>query len=145
MRCCAVPQVQIDQALIRNADLLRDCLEVRDGLFVEPNGDLLLELCCVWILPRSGEVVLFSHVVPLQIKLGFLGRRLASGDDANDVTFAPIAVTDKQQATCFSGSPGAQCYEDLWLGSSRKIAAEAWKYVLDVWYHQTRSLTSFLP
>lgn len=98
MRCCAVPQVQIDQALIRNADILRDCLEVRDGFFVEPNGNLLLELCCVWILSRSGEVVFFSHVAPLWIRFGFLGSRLACGNDANDVTFAPIAVADKQQA-----------------------------------------------
>ena len=98
MRCCAVPQIQIDEALVRNADLLRDCLEVRDGLFVEPNGDLFLELCCVWVFPRSGEVVFFSHVAPLWIRFGFLGSRLARGNDANDVAFAPIAVTDKQQA-----------------------------------------------
>ena len=98
MRCCAVPQVQIDETLVRNADVFRDCLEVRYGLFVEPNGDLLLELCCVWILPRSGEVVFFSHVAPLWIRLRFLGRRLASGDDANNVSFTPIAMTDEQQA-----------------------------------------------
>lgn len=98
MRSRAVSQVQVDEALVRNANVFRDCLEVRDGFFVEPNGDLLLELRCVWILPRSGEVVLFSHVAPLWIRLRFLGRRLASGDDANNVTFTPIAMTDKQQA-----------------------------------------------
>jgi hypothetical protein len=98
MRRCAVSQVQIDEALVRNAYVFRDCLEVRDGLFVEPNGDLLLELRCVWVLPRSGKVVFFSHVVPLWIRFGFLGSRLARGNDANDVTFTPIAVTDKQQA-----------------------------------------------
>jgi len=67
MRSRAVSQVQVDEALVRNANVFRDCLEVRDGLFVEPNGDLLLELCCVWIFPRCGEVVLFSHVAPLWI------------------------------------------------------------------------------
>ena len=98
MRSCAVSQVQVDEALIRNAYVFRDRLEVRDGLFVESNGDLLLELRCVWILPRSGEVVFFSHVAPLWIGFGFLGSRLARGNDANDVTFGPIAVTDGQQA-----------------------------------------------
>lgn len=100
MSSCAVSQVEVDEALVRNAYVFRDGLEVRDGLLVEPNGDLLLELCCVWVLPRSGEVVFFSHVAPLWIRLGFLGRRLARGDDANDVAFAPIAVTDKQQTKC---------------------------------------------
>lgn len=100
MRSCAIPQVQVDEALVRNAYVFRDCLEVRDGLFVEPNGDLLLESCCVWVLPRSGEVIFFSHVAPLWIRVGFLGSRLARGDDANNVTFAPIAVTDEQQAQC---------------------------------------------
>lgn len=95
MRSCAVSQVEVDEALVWNAYVFRNCLEVRDGLFVEPNGDLLLELCCVWVLPRSGEVVFFSHVAPLWIRLGFLGRRFARGDDANDLAFAPIAVTDK--------------------------------------------------
>ena len=98
MRSRTVSQVQINEALIRNANVFRDCLEVRDGLFVKPNGDLLLELCGVWVLPRGGEVVFFSHVAPLWIRLGFLGSSLARGNDANDVTFAPIAVTDKQQA-----------------------------------------------
>ena len=97
MRSSAVPQVQVNEALVRNAYVLRDCLEVRDGLFVEPNGNLLLELCCVWVLPRSGEVVFFSHVAPLWIRFGFRGSRLARGNDTNDVTFTPIAVTDKQQ------------------------------------------------
>lgn len=71
-----VPQVQVDEALVRDAHFLGDRLEIRDRLFVETDGDLLLQLRCVWVLPRSGEVVLFAHVVtPLRIGLGFLGRR----------------------------------------------------------------------
>lgn len=95
MRSCAVPQVKVDETLVRNAYVFRDCLEVRDGLFVKSNGDLLLELRGVWVLPRGGEVVFFSHVTPLWIGFGFLGGRLARGDDANDVTFAPITVADE--------------------------------------------------
>lgn len=98
MRRCAIPQVEIDEALVWNAYVFRYCLEVCDGLFVEPNGDLLLELCCVWGLPRTGEVVFILHLSPLWIIFGFLGSRLVRGNDANDVAFAPIAVTDKQQA-----------------------------------------------
>ena len=64
MSGCTVSQVEIDQALVRNAHIFGDCLEVRDGLFVEPNSDLLLQLCRVGVLPCSGEVVLFAHVTP---------------------------------------------------------------------------------
>ena len=98
MRSRAVSQVEIYEALVRNANVFRNCLEIRDGFFVKANGDLFLELCCVWVLPRSGEVVIFAHVAPLWVRLGFLGVRLAGGDDANDVAFGPIAVTDKQQS-----------------------------------------------
>lgn len=97
MRSCAVSQIQVDEALVRNSNVFRDCLEVHDGLFVEPNRDLLLELCCVRVLLGSGEVVLIAHMTPLRIELGFLGRGFASGNDANDVVIAPIAVTHKEQ------------------------------------------------
>jgi hypothetical protein len=53
MRGCAVPQIQVDEALVRNAHFLRNGLEVADGLFVEPNRDLLFELGCVGIFPGS--------------------------------------------------------------------------------------------
>ena len=92
-----VSQVQIDEALIRNANVFRNGLKVRDGLFIEPNGDLLLELRSIGILSSSGEVVLFAHVAPLRIKPGFLGCCLASRDEANDVAFVPIAMTNDKQ------------------------------------------------
>ncbi|SBT04012.1 hypothetical protein ACCAA_130007 [Candidatus Accumulibacter aalborgensis] len=98
MRSRAVAQIQVDEALVGDTNVFRDSLEVRDGLFVEPNGDLLFELCCVWVFSGSGEVVFFAHVAPLWIRLGFLGSCLASGDNTNDMTFAPIAMTDKQQS-----------------------------------------------
>jgi len=97
LRGRTVPQVQIDETLIRNANVFRNGLEVRDGLFIEPNGDLLLELRCIGILSCSGEVVLFAHVAPLRIEPGFLGCCLASRDEANDVAYRPDS-NDKRQA-----------------------------------------------
>ena len=99
MRGRAVSQIQVDEALVRNANFFRDRLEVRDGLFIEPDGDLPFELCCVGVFSRSGEVVLFAHVAPLwTIIFGFPGNCLASRDNANDIAFAPVAVTDEQQS-----------------------------------------------
>jgi|GEM_PF-6441480 len=100
MRSRAVSQVQIDQALVWNTDVFRDRLEVGDRIFIKPNGDLFFQLGCVWVFPCSGEIVFFAHVTPLWIGLGFLGTGLARGDDANDITCAPIAVTDQQQTEC---------------------------------------------
>ena len=92
MRSRAVSKVQIDQALVRNAYVFGDCLEVRDGLLIEPNGNLLLELRRVRIFLRSGEVVFLAHVTPLRVRPGFLGGSLANGNDANDVPFAPTGL-----------------------------------------------------
>lgn len=44
MRGCTVTQIQVDEALIGNADLLGNVLEVADGVFIQSNRDLLLEL-----------------------------------------------------------------------------------------------------
>ena len=41
---CAISQVKIDEALIRNAHTLRNRLEVIDALFVQTDRDLFLEL-----------------------------------------------------------------------------------------------------
>jgi len=45
-----ISQVKIDEALIRNADALRNRLEVIDALFVQTDRDLLLELRGVGVL-----------------------------------------------------------------------------------------------
>ena len=60
----AIPQVQVDQALVRNADLLRFCLEVVNGILVQPNRDLPRQLRRVGVLPGVGEIVFFSHGAP---------------------------------------------------------------------------------
>ena len=41
---CTIPQIEIDEALIRNTDILRDGLEVIDAFLVKTDGDLFLEL-----------------------------------------------------------------------------------------------------
>ena len=40
----AVPKIEIDQALVRYANFLGNRLEVGYGVFVEPDGNLLLQL-----------------------------------------------------------------------------------------------------
>ena len=98
MRGGTVTQIQIDKALVGNARILGDSLEVCDGLFIEPDGNLLFKPGCVGVFPRGGEVVFFAHVTPLWVRFGFCGNCLARGGDANDIAFAPVAVTDKQQS-----------------------------------------------
>ena len=44
LRHGAVSQVEINKALVRNTNVFGDCLEVRDGIFVKTNRDLLFEL-----------------------------------------------------------------------------------------------------
>ena len=61
LRCCAVAQIQVDEALVRDADFLRDRLEVLDGFIIQPDGDLLLELRRVRVLACFGEVVFLAH------------------------------------------------------------------------------------
>ena len=65
MFCCAVTQVQVDQALVRYAYLFRDRLEVVDSVTVQANGDLLLELGSVGVLLGVGEIVFLAHVAPV--------------------------------------------------------------------------------
>ena len=98
MRRGAVSQIKIDEALIRNAHVFRNRFEIRDGSFVKPNRDLFLELYGVGIFPCRREIVLFAHRVPLGVIFGFGARRLPSGDDANDATYAAMTMTHKQQA-----------------------------------------------
>ena len=63
MRSSAIAQVQIDQALIGNADLFGHRLEIVDAFFIEADGDLLLELRSVGVLNGFRKVVFGSHDV----------------------------------------------------------------------------------
>ncbi len=56
-----IPQIQVDEALVRNVGVLGYRFEVVDGLFIKPNGDLLFEQGSVWIFLRSGEVIFIAH------------------------------------------------------------------------------------
>ena len=60
-----VTQIKVDQALIGNANILRDRLEVVDGVTVEPDGDLLLEPRSVGVLLCLREIVLLAHGAPV--------------------------------------------------------------------------------
>ena len=48
----ALSKVEIDEALIRNADFLRNFLEVGYRRFIKPERDWALQLRGVWILSR---------------------------------------------------------------------------------------------
>ena len=52
MRCGAITQIQIDERLVRDADLLCKFLKVADGTFVHPESYLTLESAGIGILSR---------------------------------------------------------------------------------------------
>lgn len=54
-------EVQVDQALVWDAGLIRHRFEVGDRLLVESDGHRLLELGSVRILSGSAEIVLLAH------------------------------------------------------------------------------------
>lgn len=61
MRGSTVSQIQIDEALIGDADLFRERFEVVDGFLVQADRDLLLQLGSVRVLSGGGEVIFFAH------------------------------------------------------------------------------------
>jgi len=48
----AIPQVKIDECLVRDADLLREFLKVADGAFVHPESYLPFEPAGIGIFHR---------------------------------------------------------------------------------------------
>ena len=68
MRGRAISQVQIDEALIGYACVLRYRLEIADGFLIKTNRNLLLKLGCVRIFFCRSEVVFFAHVTPFRGK-----------------------------------------------------------------------------
>jgi hypothetical protein len=57
----AVFQVEVDQALVGEADLISEVLEIGDGAEVDAYGDLTFEKLGIGIFDGFGEVVLLSH------------------------------------------------------------------------------------
>jgi hypothetical protein len=64
--CGAIPQVEVDQALVWNSDLLGDRLEVVNRILIQANSDLLFELRSIGILLGFGKIVFFAHRVTYQ-------------------------------------------------------------------------------
>lgn len=94
----AVAQVQVDEALVRNADLLGNRLEVVDRFLVQANGHLLLQSGSVGVLSGGGEVVFFSHGAPSIVGFPFPGGRLACRDDSDGSIVTSIAMADDQDS-----------------------------------------------
>ncbi len=61
----AVPKIEIDERLVRDASILCERVEVRDRIGVQANRDLSLQPLRVGIAPRLGEVVVLFHRVHL--------------------------------------------------------------------------------
>jgi hypothetical protein len=57
----AIPEIKIDQVLIRDATLLRKTLEVLDRIGIEPNRDLAFRLAQIRVRFGLGEVIALSH------------------------------------------------------------------------------------
>src|SRR5690606_39137243 len=57
----AITQVQIDEALVRNADRFGKRFEVVDRFFVQTDRDLLLLPGSVGVLAGGGEIVFLTH------------------------------------------------------------------------------------
>ena len=76
VRSRAVPKIQVDETLIRDASILRNGLEIADRFLVKANRDLLFELGCIRILFGIGEVVFFAHVTPFRGRTLTLWRSL---------------------------------------------------------------------
>ena len=65
MRLSAIPKIKVDEALIGKILFLGKFLKILDGIFVEPNSDLLLQLFGVWVFDGFGKVVVITHVCTL--------------------------------------------------------------------------------
>jgi len=61
MRGGTISQVEIDQGLIRDADLLCEILEVADRALIHSERDLTLELPRIGVLLCLRKIVFFSH------------------------------------------------------------------------------------
>ena len=66
MRHHAIPEIYVDQVLIRNAGLHRHCLEIGDDVYAHADGELLLEPLGVRIGPtfHLSQIIFSFHGVP---------------------------------------------------------------------------------
>lgn len=94
-----VAEIEIDKALVRNPGIDRHAFEIGYYVFGEPHGDGCLELRRVGVPTRLhfGEIVFSFHGSSLPVKRAFTFGSLAGGNDADDVTCFPFAVSDEKQ------------------------------------------------
>ena len=57
----AVAEIEIDQALIRDAFVFSEGFEILDGVFVDSNSYLLFQLLGVRVFGRLGKIVVITH------------------------------------------------------------------------------------
>ena len=57
----AIAKIEVDERLIANPGLVGECLEVRNGAVIEPDGHLTLQAPRVRIALRLGEIVFLPH------------------------------------------------------------------------------------
>jgi len=95
----AVLQVEIDQALVRDARLLGHGLEVFNDVGPDTQRDLFLELPGVGIASRlhPREIVFVLHCSP-SVVLCLVPGCPSGGDDANDRFLCAVAVAHHKQA-----------------------------------------------
>lgn len=61
MRSHTISQIEIDQALVRNANFSRDGFKIVNAFLVQTDGDLFFQLRSVRVFYRLGEVVFVAH------------------------------------------------------------------------------------
>lgn len=101
-----MPQIQVDQRLVRNAHFARQPLEVGDRRVVQPNRHLPLETPCIWIALRLREIVALPHFTHL-FTYSCLSRLSAF---RAEIIHGSIAVTDHQKP---DGGAEAEQYEAI--------------------------------
>ncbi len=62
MSLCTIAKVKVYKALVGNPFVFSHFPEILDGILVNADRDLFLELLAVRVSPRFGEIVLIFHV-----------------------------------------------------------------------------------
>jgi hypothetical protein len=96
-RTGALPQVQVDERLVRHVERKGHVLEVVDGERIQPDGHRPLQLRRVRVLLRLREIDGTRHSSPRAV-LGTLSRGSPPRrDQANDARYFAIGMDDHQQ------------------------------------------------
>ena len=95
-----VAEIEIDKALVGNPCIDRHAFEIGDHILGKPHRDGRLEFRGVGVPTRFhfGEIVFGFHGYSLPVKRAFTFGSLAGGDDPDDVTYFPFAMSDEKQS-----------------------------------------------